>query len=182
MIPTMAQRTNAKLLAATVTPLLCFVGDGLGLLPVLLEVLSLEDEDVVDDVEDEADDVFDDVACSLELLRVELVVEMVVEFVVEFVVELVPDMVMFELLPVLNVEFVLEPVVVELPDEPAAPVELLDFGPDETTGAPAVLLEVAEAVEEGDEVVAEPVEVLEAEAEARAAIALVGQVEHPPNS
>lgn len=181
-MPTMAQRTNAKLLAATVTPLLCFVGDGLALLPVLLAVLSLEDEDVEDDVEDEEDDVFDDVACSLALLRVELVVELVVEFVVEFAVELVPDMVMFELLPVLNVEFELEPVVVELPDEPAAPVELLDFDPDDTTGVPAALFEVAEAVEEGDEVVAEPVEVLEAEAEARAVMALVGQVEHPPNS
>lgn len=57
----MAQRTNAKLLAATVTPLL-LVGDGLGLLPVLLEVLSLEGEDVEDDVEDEKDEDFDDVA------------------------------------------------------------------------------------------------------------------------
>lgn len=57
----MAQRTNAKLLAATVTPLL-LVADGLGLLPVLLEVLSLEGEDVEDDVEDEEDEDFDDVA------------------------------------------------------------------------------------------------------------------------
>ena len=60
----MAQRTNAKLLAATVTPLLFFVvADGLVLLPVLLEVVSLEDEDedVEDDVEDDEDD-FDDVA------------------------------------------------------------------------------------------------------------------------
>lgn len=181
-MPTIAQRTNAKLLAATATPVFCFVGDGLALLPVLLEVLSLEDEDVVDDVEDEEDDVLDDVACSLELLRVELVVELVVEFVVEFAVELVPDMVVFEMLPVLNVEFVLEPVIVELPDEPAAPVELLDFGPDEATGVRAALFEVAEAVEEGEEVVGEPLEVLEAETEARAAIALVGQVEQPPNN
>lgn len=58
----MAQRTNAKLLAATVTPLLFFVVDGLVLLPVLLEVVSLEDEDVEDDVEDDEEEDFDDVA------------------------------------------------------------------------------------------------------------------------
>ena len=166
----MAQRTNAKLLAATVTPLLGFVADGLALLPVLLEMISLEDEDVEDDVEDEEDDVLDEVACSLALLRV------------EFVVELVPDTVVFDLLPVLVVEFMLEPVVVELPDEPAAPVELRELDPDETTGVPVPFFELAEAMEEGEEVVTKPVEVFEAAVEARAAMALVGQVEHPPDS
>ena len=163
----MAQRTNAKLLAATVTPLLFFVADGLVLLPVLLEVLPLEDEEVEDAVEDAEEDDFDDVACSLALLKV------------EFAVELVPDVVTFATLPVLVVEFKLEPVIVELPEEPAAPVELLDLDPDEMTGILAPLFELVEAVEEA---VAEPVEGFEAEIEARAAAALVGQVEQPPNS
>ena len=153
----MAQRTNAKLLAATVTPLLFFVADGLVLLPVLLEVLPLEDEEVEDDVE----------ACSLALLKV------------EFVVELVPDVVTFATLPVLVVEFKFEPVIVELLEEPAAPVELLDLDPDEMAGVLAPLLELGEAVEEA---VAELVEGFEAEIEARAAAALVGHVEQPPNS
>lgn len=167
----MAQRTSAKLLAATVTPLL-FVADGLALLPVLLEVLSLEDEDDVEDdveVEEVEEDDFDDVACSLALLKV------------EFVVELVPDIVMF-ILPVPIVEFV-GPVVVELPEVPAAAVELLpDLDPEETIGAATPLSELGEAVEEGEEAVAEPGKDLEAEDEAKAAAALVGQVEHPPNS
>lgn len=145
------------------------------LLPVLLEVLSLEDEDVEDDVEDEVEDEdeddFDDVACSSALL------------IVEFVVELVPDMVMFAMLPVPAVEFMLEPVVVELPEEPATPVELLlVLDPGETTGVTTPLFEL-----EGEEAVAEPVEAEpieddEAEVEARAATASVGQVEHPPKS
>lgn len=160
------------------TPLLFFVADGLVLLPVLLEVLSLEDEDVEDDeVEDEEDD-FDEVACSLAVLMVELVVE--------FVVELVPGMVMFAMLPVPIVEFMLEPVVVELPKEPAAPVELLlDLDPGATIGVTTPLFELEEAVEEGEEAVAEPVEDIEDvedEAVARAATASVGQVEHPPKS
>ena len=170
MIPTKAQSTNAKLLAATVTPLL-FVGVGLVLLPVLLEVLWLDDEDVEDDeVEDDGDDL-DDVACSLALLAVEVVVEFVVEFA--------PDMVIFAMLPpVLVVEFVLEPVVVELPDDPVAPVELLlDLGPGATIGAPTLLFEAEEAVEEGEETVAELVEGFDVVA--RAAAASVGQVEHP---
>lgn len=140
----MAQRTNAKLLAAIVTPLLFFVADGLVLLPVLLEVLPLEDEDedVEDDVEDDEDDDLDDVACSLALLAV------------EFEVELVPGMVMFAMLPVI-VEFMLAPVVVELDEVPAAPVELLlDLEP---TGATTPLFE-PEAVDEDEEAVAEPVE------------------------
>ena len=167
----MAQSTNAQLLAATVTPLLFFVGVGLLLLPVLLEVLWLEDEDVEDDeVEDDEDDL-DDVACNLALLAV--------EFVVEFVVEFIPDMVMFAMLPPI-VELVLEPVAVELPDDPRAPVELLlDLGPGATIGVSLLLFEVEEAVEEGEETVAEPVEDFEAEVEARAAAASVGQVEHP---
>lgn len=144
------------MLAATVTPLLFFVVDGLVLLPVPVEVLPLEDEDVEDDVEeDEEEDDFDDVACDLVLLKV------------EFVVELVPDMVMFAMLPVPIVEFVLEPVVVELPE---AAVELLL----ETTP----LVELEDAVEVGEEAVAEAVE----DAEARAATASVGQVEQPPKS
>lgn len=165
----MAQSTNAKLLAATVTPLLFFVADGLVLLPVLLEVLSPEEEDVEDDeVEDEEED-FDDVACSLALLMVELVVE------------LVPDMVIFAMLPVPIVEFMLEPVLVELPEEAAAPVELLlDFDPEATAGVTTPLFELADAVVEGEEAVAEAV--WDVEAEARAAIASVGQVEHPPKS
>lgn len=126
------------------------------LLPVPVEVLPLEDEDVEDDVEeDEEEDDFDDVACDLVLLKV------------EFVVELVPDMVMFAMLPVPIVEFVLEPVVVELPE---AAVELLL----ETTP----LVELEDAVEVGEEAVAEAVE----DAEARAATASVGQVEQPPKS
>ena len=126
------------------------------LLPVLLEVLSLEDEDEEVDVEDEEEDDFDDVACSLALLRVELVVE------------LVPGMVIFAMLPVPIVEFMLEPVV-ELPEEPRAPVELLlDLDPEATAG-------VATAVFELEEAVAETVE-------ARAATASVGQVEHPSKS
>lgn len=146
------------------------------LLPVLLEVLSLEDVAAEDDeAEDEADD-FDEVACSVALLRV--------EFVVEFVVTLVPDMVMFAMLPVPIVEFVLEPVVVELPEEPAAPVELLlELDPGATTGVTTPLFEL-EAVEEGEEAVAEPVADVEVEVEASAATATasVGQVEHPPKS
>jgi len=162
------------LLAATATPPLFFVGDGLVLLPVLLEVLSLEDVAAEDDeAEDEADD-FDEVACSVALLRV--------EFVVEFVVTLVPDMVMFAMLPVPIVEFVLEPMVVELPEEPAAPVELLlELDPGATTGVTTPLFEL-EAVEEGEEAVAEPVADVEVEVEASAATASVGQVEHPPKS
>lgn len=144
------------------------------LLPVLLEVLSLEDVAAEDDeAEDEADD-FDEVACSVALLRV--------EFVVEFVVTLVPDMVMFAMLPVPIVEFVLEPMVVELPEEPAAPVELLlELDPGATTGVTTPLFEL-EAVEEGEEAVAEPVADVEVEVEASAATASVGQVEHPPKS
>ena len=162
----MAQSTNAKLLAATVTPLL-FVGVGLLLLPVLLEVLWLDDEELEDDEVEDGEDDLDDVACNLAL------------FVVEFVVEFVPDMVMFDMLPpVPNVEFVLEPVVVELPDDPVAPVELLlDLDPGATIGAPTLLFEAEEAVEEGEETVAEPVE--DFEVVARAAAASVGQVEHP---
>lgn len=141
------------MLAATVTPLLFFVADGL----VLLEVLSLEDEDEEVDVEDEEDDDLDDVACSLALLMVELVVE------------LVPDMVIFAMLPVPIVEFMLEPVVVELPEEAAAPVELLlDLDPEATPGVATALFELEEAVAET--------------VEARAATALVGQVEHPSKS
>ena len=167
----MAQRTKANLLAATVTPPLCVVADGLTLLPVLLEVLSLEDEDedVEDDVADEEADDSDEVACSLALL-------LNVEFFVEFVL----DMVMFAMLPITTVEFVPEPVVVELLGVPALPVELLpDVGPEGTTGT---LFELDEAVGEGEEAVADVGEEAEAEAEAKAAAALVGQVEQPPNS
>lgn len=91
---------------------------------------------------------------------------------------------MFAVLPVLIVEFVPEPVaVVELLDELAAPVELLELDPGATTGIPAPLFELGEAVEEEDEeAVTEPVEGLEVEAEAKAAAALVGQVEQPPNN
>ena len=160
------------MLAATVTPPPCFVVDGLTLLPVLLEVLSLEDEDedVKDDVEDEEADDSDEVACSLALL-----------LNVEFFVEFVPDMVMFAMLPVPIVEFVPEPVVVvELLGVPAVPVELLlDVDPEGTTGT---LFELDEAVGEGEEAVADVGEEAEAEAEAKAAAALVGQVEQPPNS
>ena len=184
MIPTIAQRIKARLLAATATPSLLFlVGDGLVLLPVLLEVLSLEDDDVADEEdEDDEDGSFDDddVACSLALLTT-----------VEFAVEFAPGMVMFAMGPVPMVEFVPEPVVVvELPDVPAVPVELLlpVLDPD-VTGATSPFLEPEEAVGECEEaVVAVPVpgEVFEAEVavelEAKAAIASVGQVEHPPNS
>ena len=169
----MAQRTNAKLLAATVTPLPFWVDDGLVLLPVLLEVLSLE-EDVEDEVAAEEDADFDDVARSVALLRV--------EFVVEFVVELVPDAVEFPKPPVLVVEFVPEPVTVELLEEPAAPVELVELDPEEMMGAATLLFELEEAVEEGEEVVAEPVAATEAEVDASATMAFVGQVEHPPNN
>ena len=155
-------------------PLLC-VDDGLVLLPVLLEVLSLEDDDVEDDVEDGEDEDFDEVAYSLALLKV--------EFVVELVIELVPDMVIFAMLPKPIVEFMLEPVLVELPEEPVAPVELLlELDPGATTGAPTRLFELEEAVGAGEEAVAEPGDDAEAEDEARAAAAFVGQVEHPPNS
>ena len=69
----------------------------------------------------------------------------------------------------------LELVVVELTEEPAAPVELLlDLDPEATTGVAAPL---EEAVEEGEEAVAEPVG--DVEVEARAATASVGQVEQP---
>ena len=106
-----------------------------------------------------------------------------VDFVVEFVVELVPDMVVFAVLPVLIVEFRLEPVVVELAEEPAAPVELLlDLVPDDTSGVATPLFGPEEAVEEGEEAVAERVEDIEVEVEARAATASVGQIEHPPKS
>ena len=166
----MAQSTNAKLLAATVTPLLFFVGVGLLLLPVLLELLSLDDEDVEDDEVDDDEDGLDDVACSLALL--------VDDLMVEFVVEFVPDMVMFAMLPVPIVELELEPVLVELSDDPWAPVELLlDLGPGATIGVPTLLFEPGEAVEEGEETVAEPIE--DFEVEARAAAASVGQVEQP---
>ena len=151
---------------------LLFVADGLVLLPVLLEVLSLEDDEAADDVEDGEDEDWDEVACNLALLKV--------EFVVDLVVELEPDMVMFAMLPELIVEFMLEPVLVELPEEP---VELLlDLDPGTTTGAPTPLFELEEAVEDGEEAVAEPGDDVETEAEARAAAAFVGQVEHPPNS
>ena len=137
---------------------------------MLLDVLSLEDEDEDEDVEDDVEDGeedFDDVACSLALVKV--------EFVLEFVVELVPDMVMFAML----LEFMLGPAIVELPETPAAPVELLasDPGRDATP-----LFEPEEAVGECEEAVAEPVEVFEAEVAARARTASVGQVEHPPNN
>ena len=119
------------------TPLLFFVGDGLVLLPVLLEVLSLDDEDVEDDVMDVEDDDFDDVLCGLAVVNV--------EFVVEF----------FAMLPVPIVELVREPVVVELPEEPAAPVELLlVLGPGATTGVLTPLFEPEDVVEEGEEPVA----------------------------
>ena len=167
----MAQRTSAKLLAAAVTALLP-VGDGLALLPVLLEVLPLEDEDVEDDVGAEEEDDLVDVARSVALLRVEF----------EFEVELLPDVVEFPKPPVLVVEFEPEPVIVELLEEPVAPVELVELNPDETMGVPATLLELEEAVEEGEEVLAVPVEACEAEVDARATMALVGQVEHPPDS
>ena len=132
---------------------------------MLLEVLSLEDEDVEDDVGLWEEDDFDEVACGVALLKVELVVE------------LVPGMVMFAMLPVPIVEFMLELVVVELPEEPAAAVELLlglDTGA--TTGVPLPLLELDEAVDEGEEAVVEAVD------ETRAATASVGQVEQPSKS
>ena len=159
------------LLAATVTALLP-VGDGFALLPVLLEVLSLDDEDVEDDVGAEEEEDLVDVARSVALLRVEFELE----------VELVPDVVEFPKLPVLVVEFVPELVMVELLEEPVAPVELVELDPEETMGVPATLLELEEAVEEGEEELAVPVEAGEAELEARATMALVGQVEHPPDS
>ena len=140
------------------TPLLFFVADGLVLLPVLLEVL--EDDDAEDD---EVEDDEEDVACRLALLAVELVVE------------LVPDMVIFAMLPVPIVEFILEPVVVELPEE--AVELLLDLDSGTRTGATTPPFELEEAVAEGEEAVAEPVE-----AEARAATASVGHVVHPPKS
>ena len=143
------------------TPLLFFVADGLVLLPVLLEVLEDEDEED-DEVEDDEEDL-EDVACSVALLAVELVVE------------LVPDMVIFAMLPVPIVEFTLEPVVVELPEE--AVELLLDLDTGTRTGATTPPFELEEAVAEGEEAVAEPVEV-----EARAATASVGQVVHPPKS
>lgn len=151
------------------------MADGLALLPVLLEVLSLEDEDLEDDeVDDEVDDDGDDVACSVALLMVEFVVELMPEFAVE----LVPNTVVFAMPPVPVVGFRRAPVIVELPEEPAAPVELLlDLDPGATTGVTTPLLEPEEAVEEGGEAVAEPVE--DVEVEARAATALVGQVEQP---
>ena len=167
----MAQRTSAKLLAATVTALLP-VGDGLALLPVLLEVLPLDDDDVEDDVKAEEEDDLVDVARSVALLKVEF----------EFVVELVPDVVEFPKLPVLVVEFVPELVIVELLEELVVPVELVELDPDETMGVPATLVELEEAAEEGEEVLAVPVEACEAEVDARATMALVGQVEHPPVS
>ena len=140
---------------------------------MLLEVLPLDDEDVEDDVgAEEDDDVFVDVARSVALLRVEF----------EFEVELVPDVVEFPKLPVLVVEFVPELVIVELLEEPAAPVELVELDPDETMGVPATLLELEDAVEEGEEVLAVPIEACEAEVDARATMALEGQVEHPPDS
>ena len=161
----MAQRTSAKLLAASVTALLP-VGDGRALLPVLLEVLPLDDEDVEDDVgAEEEDDDFVDVARSVALLRVEFELE----------VELVPDVVEFPKLPVLVVEFVPELVMVELLEEPVAPVELVELDPDETIGVPGTLLELEDAVEEGEEVLAVPVEACEAEVDARA-------TEEPPDS
>lgn len=148
------------MLAADATPPLFFVADGLVLLPVLLEVLSLEDKDVEDDVDFEFDDDFDEVACRVALAMV------------EFVVEFVPDMVMFAMLPVPIVEFKLDPVVVELPEEP---VELLlDLDPGATTGV--TLLELDEAVGKAEDALVEPVD------EARAARASVGQVEQPPKS
>ncbi|CAD6591322.1 MAG: ribosomal protein S15 [Alectoria sarmentosa] len=77
----------------------------------------------------------------------------------------------------------LEPVVVELAEEPAAPVELLlDLVPDDTSGVATPLFGPEEAVEEGEEAVAERVEDIEVEVEARAATASVGQIEHPPKS
>lgn len=160
------------------TPLLCLVEDGLVLLPVLLPVLSLEEEEEEeeenaedDEVKDAEEEDLDDVACSLALLRVALVVEFV------------PDRVVFAMLPVPTVEFGLEPVTVALPEESAAPVELpLDLDPEATAGVTTPLFEPEEAVEEGEEVVAERVKEVVAEVDARAATALVGQVEHPPKS
>ena len=161
----MAQRTSAKLLAASVTALLP-VGDGRAPLPVLLEVLPLDDEDVEDDVGAEEDeDDFVDVARSVALLRVEFELE----------VELVPDVVEFPKLPVLVVEFVPGLVMVELLEEPVVPVELVELDPDETVGVPATVLELEDAVEEGEEVLAVPVEACEAEVDARG-------TEEPPDS
>ena len=139
---------------------------------MLLDVLSLEDEDedddVEDDVEDAEDDDLDDVACSLALVKF--------EFAVEFVVELVPDMVMFAML----LEFMLEPAMVALLGAPAAPVELL---PDlDSEGDTTPLFELEEAVEECEGAVVEPVEGFEVEVGASARAASVGQVEHPPNN
>ena len=139
---------------------------------MLLEVLPLDEDDVEDDVGAEEEDDFVVVARSVALLRVEL----------EFVVELVPDVVEFPKLPVLAVEFVPELVRVELLEEPAAPVELVELDPDETMGLPATLAELEEAVEDGEEVLAVPVEACEVVVDARATTALVGQVEHPPVS
>ena len=134
-------------------------------------MLSLEDDDVEDDEVEDEEDNFDDVGCSLALLRV------------EFVVELVPEMVEFAVLPVPVVEFVLEPVMVELLGGPAAPVELLlDLDPGATMGVIPPLFELEEAVEEGEETVADGVEDVAVELDARAATASVGQVEHPPKS
>ena len=140
------------------TPPLFFVGDGLVLLPVLLEVLEDEDEDAADDVDFGFEDDFDEVACSVALVAV------------EFVVEFIPGIVMFAMLPVI-VEFMLEPVVVVLPE---AVELLLGLDPEATTGVP--LLELDEAVDAGEDAAAEPVD------EARAATASVGQVEQPPKS
>ena len=138
------------------TPLLFLVADGLVLLVVLVEVL--EDEDEEDDVDFGLEDDLDEVACSVALVMV------------EFVVEFVPDIVMFAMLPVPIVEFMLEPLVVELPEEPAVEL-LLDLDPEATTGVP-----LDEAVDEGEDAAAEPVD------EARAATASVGQVEQPSKS
>lgn len=130
------------------------------LLPVLLEVLeALEDEAEEDDVDFGFEDDFDELASSVELA------------VVEFVVEFIPGIVMFAMLPVPIVEFMLEPVVVEFPEAVELP---LDLGTGATTGI--TLLELDEAVDEGEDAVAEPVD------EARAATASVGQVEQPSKS
>lgn len=141
------------MLAATATPSFFFVGDGDELLPVLLEVLSLEDEDDEDDVDFGFDDDFDEVACRVALVMV------------EFVVEFMPGMVIFAMLPVPIVEFMLAPVVVELPE--------VELDPEATTGV--ALLELDEAVDEGEDVVAEV-------DEARAARESVGQVVQPSKS
>ena len=122
---------------------------------MLLGVPSLEEDIEVDEVEYDLD-VVDDVACNLAVLTV------------KFVVELVPDMVIFAMLPVPIVEFILEPIIVELLEEAATPVELVfNFDPDAPVG-------------EGEEAVREPVE--DVGVDARAARASVGQVEQPPKS